>query len=367
MELTETQILDEPQETPLEPTPPPYQASTSSNSYPRPQERWSRHQHIELVNIIREPAFEGMLTRRMASKLTAASANECLYVAFISTIEPKSVKEAMIHPSWVQAMNDELEQFERNDVMTLVECPQGIIVIGMKWVFKNKTDENRTVTKNKARLVAKGYNQQEGIDYEETFAPVARMEAIRIFLACATYMNFKVYQMDVKSAFLNGKLKEDVYVQQPPGFESHEFPNHVYKLNKALYGLKQAPRAWYETLSAFLIQNKFVRGKIYNTLFIYRTKEDVILVQVYVDDIIFGSTSYKLCKQFEKLMTKQFEMSMMGELTYFLGLQIRQTDMGISFSQEKYIKNTLKKYDHSDCASVKSPMTPPNNLGPDLT
>ena len=175
--------------------------------------------------------------------------------------------------------------------MTLVECPQGVIVIGMKWVFKNKTDENGTVIKNKARVIAKGYNQQEGIDYEETFAPVARMEAIRIFLAYETYMNFKVYQMDVKSAFLNGKLKEEVYVQQPPGFESHEFPNHVCKLNKALYGLKQAPRAWYETLSAFLIQNKFVRGRIDNTLFIYRTNDDVILVQVYVDDIIFQQVS----------------------------------------------------------------------------
>ena len=158
-----------------------------------------------------------------------------------------------------------------------------------------------------------------------------------------------------------------MYVQQPPGFESSEFPDYVCKLDKALYGLKQAPRAWYETLSTFLIQNKFVRGKIDNTLFIYRTKQDVILVQVYVDDIIFGSTNYKLCKQFEKLMTKKFEMSMMGELTYFLGLQIRQTDKGISISQEKYTRNLLKKYEIYDCASVKTPMVPPNNLGPDLT
>jgi len=303
----------------------------------------------------------------MAASLRAASANECLFVDFISTIEPKSVKEALTHPSWVQAMHDELEQFDRNKVMTLVKCPENVSVIGMKWVFKNKTDENGIVIKNKARLVAKGYNQLEGIDYEETFAPVARMEAIRIFLAFATYMNFKVYQMDVKSAFLNGSLKEEVYVEQPPGFESHESPDHVYKLNKALYGLKQAPRAWYETLSAFLIQNKFVRGKIDNTLFIYKTNNDVILVQVYVDDIIFGSTSFKLCKQFEKLMAKKFEMSMMGELTYFLGLQIKQTDRGTTISQEKYVKNLLKKYDLSDCASVKTPMVPPNNLGPDLT
>jgi hypothetical protein len=193
------------------------------------------------------------------------------------------------------------------------------------------------------------------------------MEAIRIFLAYATYMNFKVHQMYVKSAFLNGNIKEDIYVQQPPGFESSEYPNHVYKLNKALYGLKQAPRAWYETLSAFLIQNKFFRGKIDNTLFIYRTKSDVILVQVYVDDIIFGSTSYKICKQFEKLMTTKFEMSMMGEFTYFLGHQIKQTEKGISICQEKYLRNLLKKYELTDCSSVKTPMVPANNLGPDLT
>ncbi|GJT48955.1 retrovirus-related pol polyprotein from transposon TNT 1-94 [Tanacetum coccineum] len=192
------------------------------------------------------------------------------------------------------------------------------------------------------------------------------MEAIRIFLAFATYMNFKVYQMDVKSAFLNGKLKEEVYVKQPPGFESNEFPDYVFKLDKALYGLKQAPRAWFETLSTFLIQNKFTRGRIDNTLFIYKSKGDVLLVQVYVDDIIFGSTSYKLCKQFEKLMTKKFEMGMIGELTYIIGLQIKQDNKGISIFQEQYTRNLLKKYEVSNSYSVKTPMVPPNNLGPDL-
>nr|GEY62702.1 copia protein [Tanacetum cinerariifolium] len=168
--------------------------------------------------------------------------------------------------------------------------------------------------------------QKEGINYNETFAPIARMEAIRIFLAFATYMNFKVYQMDVKSAFLNGKLKEEVYVKQPYGFKSSEFPDYVCKLDKALNGLKQVPRAWYETLFTFLIQNNIIKGRIDNTLFIVKSKGDVLLVQMYVDDIIFGSTSYKLCKQFEKLKTKKFEMSMVEELTYFLRLQIKQND-----------------------------------------
>ncbi|GJY51433.1 retrovirus-related pol polyprotein from transposon TNT 1-94 [Tanacetum coccineum] len=161
--------------------------------------------------------------------------------------------------------------------------------------------------------------------------------------------------MDVKSTFLNSKLEEEVYVKQPHGFESSEFPDYVYKLDKALYELKQAPKAWYDTLSTFLIQNKFTMGRIDNTLFIYKSKGNVLLVQVYVDDIIFGSTSYKLCKQFEKLMTKKFEMSMMGELTYFLGLQIKQVDKEILICQEQYNRNLLKKYEISDSSLEKNP------------
>ncbi|GJU48656.1 retrovirus-related pol polyprotein from transposon TNT 1-94 [Tanacetum coccineum] len=194
------------------------QASTSSHHVP--QDRWSRDQHIEHVNIIGDPG-KGMLTRSMAAKLTAASASECLFVDFLSEIEPKKVYEALKHPGWIDAMQEKLNQ--------------------------NKKDEHGTTTKNKARLVAQGYSQEEGIDYNETFTPVSRMEAIRIFLDFATYINFKVYQMDFKSAFLNGKLKEEVYVKQPPSFESSEFPNYVCKLDKALYGLKQAPKAWQDT------------------------------------------------------------------------------------------------------------------------
>ncbi|GJZ62468.1 retrovirus-related pol polyprotein from transposon TNT 1-94 [Tanacetum coccineum] len=223
-----------------------------------------------------------MLIRAMSKQLSAASAHECLFIDFLFEEEPKKVSKALKHPGWVDAM--------------------------LSWM----------VIKNKARLVAQGYNQQEVTDYDETFAPVARLEAIRIFLAFATFMNFIVYQIDVKSAFLNGKLKEEVYVKQPPGFESNEFPNHVCKLDKALYGLKLAPKAWYETLLTFLTEHKFVRGKIDNTLFVYKSQTDVILVQTFVDDIIFWSTSTKFYKQFAELMTQKYEMSMMGVLTYFL-------------------------------------------------
>ncbi|GJV63842.1 putative ribonuclease H-like domain-containing protein [Tanacetum coccineum] len=171
---------------------------------------------------------------------------------------------------------------------------------GTKWFFRNKNDERGIVIRNKARLVAQGYTQEEGIDYDEVFAPVARIEAIRLFLAYALFKDFVVYQMDVKSVFLYGKIKEEVYVCQPLGFEDLDFPDRVYKVEKALYRLYQAPRAWYETLSTYLLDNEFQRGKIDKTLFIKRYKGDILLVQVYVDDIIFGSTKKKLCNAFEK-------------------------------------------------------------------
>ncbi|GKE41569.1 putative ribonuclease H-like domain-containing protein [Tanacetum coccineum] len=183
--------------------------------------------------------------------------------------------------------------------------------------YLNKKDERGIVIKNKARLVAQGYIQEEGIDYDEVFAPVARIEAIRLFLAYASFKDFVVYQMDVKSAFLYGKIEEEVYVCQPPGFEDPDFPDRVY-VEKALYGLHQAPRAWYETLSTYLLNNGFQKGKIDKTSFIRRDKCDILLVQVYVDDIIFGSTNKSLCTDFEKMMQRKFQMSFMGELTFFL-------------------------------------------------
>jgi len=177
----------------------------------------------------------------------------------------------------------------------------------------------------KDRLVVHGYNQEEGIDYDETFAPVARMETIRMLIAYAAHMEFKLYQMDVKSAFLNGYLKEEVYVKQPPGFEDLEHPEYVYKLDKTLYGLKQTPRAWYDQLSTFLLTHGYSRGKIDNTLFLRKQGKDIFMVQVYVDDIIFGGTNEVLRVEFAQLMNSEFEMSMMGELNFFLGLQIKQT------------------------------------------
>ena len=289
----------------------------------------------------------------------------CFHSAFVSQIVPVNVKEALNDPEWVLSMQKELEQFERNQVWHLVEKPIDRTIIGTKWVFRNKLDEAGVILLNKSRLVVQGFTQIEGVDFEETFAPVARLESIRIILAFASYMDFKLHQMDVKSAFLNGVLEEEVYVKQPPGFEDFKYPNHVFKLDKALYGLKQAPRAWYERLSKHLLAHGFNKGKIDSTLFLKTKGKHIIVVQIYVDDIIFGSTNDALCKEFSDMMTNEFEMSMMGELNFFLGLQVRQMKEGIFVSQSKFSKELLKKYDMSDAKEISTPMATATKLDKD--
>jgi len=231
----------------------------------------------------------------------------------------------------------ELNQFTRNDVWFSVPKTNDMNIIGTKWVFRNKMDEDGNIVRNKARLVAKGYNQEEGIDFDETYALVVRLEAVRLLLSYACMCNFKLHQMDVKSAFLNGFLNEEVYVSQPPRFEDHLYPNHVFKLKKAIYGLKQAPRQWYERLRNFLLLKGYARGVVDKTLFIRKHENDVILVQVYVDDIIFGSNNNTLCEEFIATMQEEFEMSIMGELTYFLRLQLKQLKHGTFFKPIKIL------------------------------
>ncbi|GJS78466.1 putative ribonuclease H-like domain-containing protein [Tanacetum coccineum] len=279
----------------------------------------------------------------------------CLFACFLSQKEPKKISKALQDDSWVEAMQEELLQFMLQHVWILVDLPHEAKVIGTKWVYRNKRDKRGVVVRNKARLVAQGHRQEEGIDYDEVFAHVARIEAIRLFLAFASFMGFIVYQMDVKSAFLYGTIDEEVYVSQPPGFVDPDHPKKVYKVVKALYGLYQAPRAWYATLSTFLEEHRYRRGSIDKTLFIKKNKKDIMLVQVYVDDIIFGSTKKSWCDEFETLMKGRFQMSSMGELTFFLGLQVKQSQTGLFISQDKYVADMLKKF---DLASVKTAITP---------
>ncbi|GJW40160.1 retrovirus-related pol polyprotein from transposon TNT 1-94 [Tanacetum coccineum] len=229
----------------------------------------------------------------------------CMYALTVSTIEPKNIKEAMADHSWIESMQDELNQFERLQVWELVPRPEGKNIIALNWLWKNKCDAENIVVRNKTRLVARGYRQEEITDFEESFTHVARLKAVRMFIAYAAYKNITIFQMDVKTAFLNGPLKEEVYVSQPKRFIDPELPDHIYRLKKALYGLKQAPRAWYDKLSSFLIEHGFTK---------------------------------------------------VNELKFFLGLQVHQSPRGIFISQSQYAIELLKKHGLDECVSMSTPM-----------
>ncbi|GJZ86567.1 retrovirus-related pol polyprotein from transposon TNT 1-94 [Tanacetum coccineum] len=278
-----------------------------------------------------------------------------ILMPFITSVEPKTFNKN--DPNvWIDAMQEEIHEFERLKVWELVPCPDNVFLIKLKWIYKVKTDESSGVLKNKARLVAQGFIQEEGINFKESFASVARIEAICIFVAYAAHKIMIIYQMDIKTDFLNGELKEEVYVSQPEGFVDQDNPSHVYKLKKALYGLKQAPRAWYDMLSSFLISQQFSKGAVDPTLFTWHAGNDILLVQIYVDDIIFASTNTAMCDEFANQMTNKFKMSMMGKMSFFLGLQISQSPRGIFINQSKYASKIVKKYGLHTTDSVDTPM-----------
>ncbi|KAL4038827.1 hypothetical protein IC575_002458 [Cucumis melo] len=252
-------------------------------------------------------------------------------LCYTFAIEPSTFDIFLKDEYWINAiMQEELLQFRRNNVWTLVPKPKRAKIIGTKWILKNKTDEARCVTKNKARLVAQGYAQVEGVDFDETFAPVVRLEAIGLLLIISCIQRFKLYQMDVNGAFLNDYLNEEViYAVQPKGFIDFEYPKHVYKLNKVLYGLRQAPRAWYERLAIYLSCKGYFRAEL--------TKHYLFTEQM------MNSLLHKSMLMISYLES-EFEMSMVGELSCFLGLQIKQKSESIFISQEKYVKNIVKKF-----------------------
>nr|GEZ00998.1 hypothetical protein [Tanacetum cinerariifolium]GEZ01234.1 hypothetical protein [Tanacetum cinerariifolium] len=267
----------------------------------------------------------------------------------IAPIVEVTYKYALTQSCWIEAMQEELNVFERLEVWELVPRPDKVMVITLKWIYKLKLDELG----------------DDGIDFEESFAPVARLEAIRIFLALVAHKNMVVYQMDMKIAFLNDNLREEVYVSQPNGFVDLDNPNHVYKLKKALYGLKQALRVWYDMLSLFLISQDFSKGSVDPTLFIRRNGNDLLLVQIYVDDIIFAASTPELCDLFAKIMCLKFKMSMMGKISFFLGLQISQSPRGIFINQSKYALESLNKYSFKSCDPVDTPMVKKSKLDED--
>nr|GEZ03236.1 retrovirus-related Pol polyprotein from transposon TNT 1-94 [Tanacetum cinerariifolium] len=264
---------------------------------------------------------------------------------------PSSEKKFVVtEDCWFEAMQEKIYEFDRPQVWELVPPLNCAMIITIKWIYKVNLDEYGDILKNKARLVAKGYSQEEGIDFEESLASISRLEAIRIFIANAASKNMMVYQMDVKTAFLNGELKEDVYVSQPEGFVDLDRPNHVYRLKKALYGLKQAPRAWYDTLLRFFMANGFSKGVVDPTLFIRNTSKHTLHVQKYVDDIIFALTGPSDYDRFSNEMSSKFQMSMMGQMSFFLGT----INMGLWYPKDTAMALTAyADADHAGCQDTQ--------------
>ena len=284
----------------------------------------------------------------------------------ITEEDPVTYNEAVKYKKWRDAMAKEIDSIEKNGTWRLTTLPSGVKAIGVKWVFKTKLNEHGTVEKHKARLVAKGYAQQYGIDYTEVFAPVARLDTIRLILATAAQNKWEVYQLDVKSAFLQGELKEEVYVQQPTGFEKKGEEEKVYKLNKALYGLKQAPRAWYSSIESYFVREGFERCASEHTLF---TKEKeggkILIVSLYVDDLIYTGNNKSICEEFKMSMMHEFDMSDLGKMSYFLGIEIIQNSKGIFMCQRKYAREVLARFGMSDSKPVGNPIVPGTRLSKD--
>ncbi|CAJ2655214.1 unnamed protein product [Trifolium pratense] len=276
--------------------------------------------------------------------------------------DPKTYAEAENQDVWRTAMDQEMESIKSNNTWELATLPAGSNAIGVKWIFKTKYNEKGEIEKHKARLVAKGYTQKHGIDYNEVFAPVARWDTIRTILALAAKESWNVFQLDVKSAFLHGDLAEDIYVEQPLGYQMGN-KNSVYKLKKALYGLKQAPRAWYSKIEGYFNDEKFEKCPHEHTLFVkYDRYGKILIVSLYVDDLICTGNDLHMIQAFKESMKKRFAMTDLGKMKYFLGVEVIQSKEGIFINQHKYAVEILKRFGMEHCNEVCSPIVPGSKL-----
>ena len=272
------------------------------------------------------------------------------------------LKKQNFDKKWMVAMKEELHMVEKNKTWQLVDKPQDRKVIGVKWVFRIKLNVDGSINKYKARLGVKGYAQIFGMDYSDTFAPVARLDTIRLLLAIAAQKGWKVYQLDVKSAFLNGFLQEEIYVEQPEGFVKKREEDKVYLLKKALYGLKQAPRSWYSRIDDHLQCLGFVKRVSESTLYIKHYEGDILVISLYVGDLLVTGNNAALIDEFKLEMMKVFEMTNLGLMTYFLGKEIKQSQDEVFICQKKYAKEILKKFHMEDCKSMSTPMNQKEKL-----
>jgi len=276
----------------------------------------------------------------------------------MSNDDPLNYDEAVHDEKWIKAMKNEMNVIEKNNTWELVTLPAHAKKVGVKWIYKSKLNKEGKVDKYKVRLVAKGYTQTKGINYNEVFALVARWDIVRIVLAVAAQEGWNVYQLDVKGAFLYGELKEEVYVNQPKGFIKHGEEDKVYKLNKALYGLKQAPRTWFSRIESYFQKEGFTKSRHDYTLFVKKKEEKMIMVCVYFDDLIYVGNDEEMCSKFKKSMKEEFEMTDLGMMRYFLGVEVSQNANGIYLCQKKYARDVMERFKMMSCNSVKNPIVP---------
>jgi histone deacetylase 1/2 len=284
------------------------------------------------------------------------------YSFFSTTGEPNSVQEALANSKWKQAMEAEFDALKKNKTWRLVPSKSGQNIIDCKWVYKIKRKADGSIDRYKARLVAKGFKQRYGIDYEDTFSPVVKIATVRLVLSIAVSRGWCLKQLDVQNAFLHGVLEEEVYMKQPPGFESDETPHYVCKLDKAIYGLKQAPRAWYSRLSNKLISLGFVASKSDTSLFIYNRGGIMIYILIYVDDIIVTSNDPKAVTALLADLREDFALKDLGMLHYFLGIEVKEEQGGITLSQGKYAQDLLKRVGMADCKPCTTPLSASEKL-----
>jgi hypothetical protein len=277
-----------------------------------------------------------------------------LLAQVLETHDLETFAEASGHPDWDTTMNEEYHSLIENDTWDLVPLPKGRKLVICKWVYQTKYASDGSIERHKARLVAKGFSQVEGIDYNETFAPVAKMNYIRLVLALSASHKWEVHQMDAKSAFLHGDLKEEIYMEQPPGYVQND-SSLVCRLKKSLYGLKQAPRAWYAKMDSFLIATGFSRCHSDPNFYTKKVGSHLIILVLYVDDLILTSSDSKLLNHVKTSLKKKFEMTDLGFLHYFLGLHVLQTNEGIFLSQSKYACDLLRCFHMDDCKPTPSP------------
>eukprot|EP00253_Pinus_taeda_P030134 PITA_30134 len=304
------------------------------------------------------PKEIGKKFRNLSDIYEQEAANEgmnSLFALYFHFNDPIHFENAINNRKWIEAMDKEINAIERNKTRDLVELPKGKEVIGVKWVYKTKSNAEGKIERHKARLVVKGYKQQYGKVYEENFASVARMEIVRAVLSTAAQNKWKVYQMDVKSVFLNGVLKEEVYIEQPLGYEKKGEEHKVCRLKKVLYGLKKAPRAWYSRIDSYLQENGFEKCEGEPTLYIKENDGKILIVVLYVDDVIFTGNDDHLIQNFKTVMKEEFEMTDMGLLRYFLGIEVDQNENGIFITQAKYVNEVLERFNMQDSKAAITP------------